>query len=280
MKITNKYGIPDPIVSAVTRDTYSMTGRISVTGLIRSPRIRALESRHDGEITVDASERIWMLLGSSVHAILERADTTNHLSEERLSAEVLGWKVSGQADLFSSDGTLSDYKVVSVFSYLLGEKSEWVEQLNAYAWLYRKSGFEPKKLQIVSILRDWVSSRAFDEDYPNAPIVITPIPLWDDEKAEEWIKGRVKIHQEAESLPDDKLPHCTDNERWARPDSWAVIKEGNKKAYRVFDANSKASEMLATLDEKKGYKVEHRKGEFVRCERFCNARPFCSQAKQ
>src|SRR3990167_5284371 len=122
MQLSNKYNLPDTIVSAVKNDSYSHSGAISITGLIRPPRMRSLEMRHDSEITIDASERIWSLLGQSVHAILARADTTNHLSEERLNAEVLGWKVSGQADLYSQDGTISDYKVTSVFSFLLGEK--------------------------------------------------------------------------------------------------------------------------------------------------------------
>ena len=52
------------------------------------------------EITADISERIWILLGQSVHTILERANEGRKdvLSELRMYSEVLGWTVSGQPD--------------------------------------------------------------------------------------------------------------------------------------------------------------------------------------
>lgn len=103
MVITNKFNLPAPLVSAIKNDPYVHVGDISITSLIASPRKRQLELRHADEITEDASDRIWMLLGTSVHAILERADTRNHLTEERLTAKVLGWTVSGQPDLLGED---------------------------------------------------------------------------------------------------------------------------------------------------------------------------------
>lgn len=273
MNITNVNNLPQPLVSAVRRDPYSSKADISITGLIRPPRMRVLEKRHDAEISVDVSERIWTLLGQSVHAILERADTSNHLAEERLSTEVLGWKVSGQVDLYSQDGTIQDYKVTSCYSFLLGDKPEWEQQINAYAWLYRKAGFPVKRAQIVAILRDWVSSKAGEEGYPKAPVLTVDIDLWADSKVQTWVEERVRLHQEAEDVPDDALPHCTDQERWSRPDTWAVKKEGNKKAYRVFTNPIDAADLAI----KHGMIVDHRKGENVRCERFCLAAPFCSQ---
>jgi hypothetical protein len=89
-------------------------GDISVTGLILPPRIRQLEIRHSDEIVEDVSEGIWRLIGSVGHKILERADTTNHLAEERLTARVAGWTVSGKADLLGPDMVLDDYKFRSV----------------------------------------------------------------------------------------------------------------------------------------------------------------------
>ena len=84
-------------------DPYKQVGDISITALISAPRKRQLELRHQYEITEDASERVYMLLGSAVHAILERADTKDSLPEERLTAEVLGWTISGQPDLLGPD---------------------------------------------------------------------------------------------------------------------------------------------------------------------------------
>ena len=235
--------------------------------------MRVLEYRHSDKISEDVSDHVWRLLGQSVHAILERSDTRNHLAEERLTADVLGWTVSGQADLLDAEGTLSDYKVTSTFSFSLGEKPEWEQQLNMYAWLYRKAGFDVKKLQIVAILRDWVSSRAGQDGYPECGVLTVEIPLWDNRKIEDFVFERVTLHQRAEKIEDADLPNCTDQERWLRPESWAVKKPTNVRAFRVFDNEASARAMA----EEKKMLVEHRPGEAVRCERFCLASQFCSQ---
>jgi hypothetical protein len=99
LKYTNKLGLPAPLASAVIRDTYQKVGDLSVTALIMPPRKRILEKRHDEEISVDVSDQLWMLLGSSVHAVLERADTSGHLAEERMTVCVGDAMLSGQPDL-------------------------------------------------------------------------------------------------------------------------------------------------------------------------------------
>jgi len=63
MRILNKYNLPEPLVKAVTWDNKPRKG-FSVTDLIQPPRITQLTRRHFDEIEVDASERIWVLLGS------------------------------------------------------------------------------------------------------------------------------------------------------------------------------------------------------------------------
>ena len=54
---SNKFNLPQPLVSAVQRDPYQKAGDISVTSLIKAPRMRILEDRHDSEITIDVSDR-------------------------------------------------------------------------------------------------------------------------------------------------------------------------------------------------------------------------------
>ena len=103
MEITNKENLPQPLFSAIVADNYDKVGDISVSQLIKSPRQRALELRHDEEITVDASTMLWLLLGNTIHAVLERADTKDHLVEERLTMEVNGWVVSGKRDLLGDE---------------------------------------------------------------------------------------------------------------------------------------------------------------------------------
>jgi hypothetical protein len=71
--ITNNFGLPEPLIKAMEFDGHVTNGDISCSELISSPRIRLLKKKHKHEITEDASDRIWSLIGSSVHSILERA---------------------------------------------------------------------------------------------------------------------------------------------------------------------------------------------------------------
>ena len=96
--------------------------------------------KHQYEIERDAVDQIWSLFGTSVHAILERSeDTMFSETEQRLYAEVNGWKFSGAIDrqeIDKKDGSVNivDYKVTSVWSVIFG-KVEWERQLNCYAYL-------------------------------------------------------------------------------------------------------------------------------------------------
>ena len=123
MQITNNAGLPQALVDAVTNDPYQQSGHISVTGLIQPPRIRQLTMRHD--ITVDASDRIWMLLGSNVHEIIERTNNKDALQEERLSMVVEGWRLTGATDLYDN-GIITDFKTTSVWSVLFHMKDVYV----------------------------------------------------------------------------------------------------------------------------------------------------------
>jgi hypothetical protein len=38
--------------------------------------------------------------------------------------------------------------------------------------------------------------------------------MWRPEDAELYLEQRVALHQSAKDKPDDKLPPCTDEERW------------------------------------------------------------------
>ena len=74
MKITNISNLPKVIERAVINDPYDSSGsNISTTRLIAPPRIRVLEMRNWDLIEDDVSNRIFSLLGQSVHHILERS---------------------------------------------------------------------------------------------------------------------------------------------------------------------------------------------------------------
>lgn len=117
MKLTNKLGLPEAIVRAVANDSYEPGhGDMSITTLIDSPRIAVLSRQYREEIEEDAADRIFSLLGQSIHEILRRANSSG-IVEKRLYADIEGWKISGQFDrieYFKDYGLLSDYKVTCV----------------------------------------------------------------------------------------------------------------------------------------------------------------------
>lgn len=70
--ITNIHNLPETILEAVKFDTHRSPGDISVTQIIDAPQIRILKKMH--KVDEDVSERVWALMGTAIHHILERAN--------------------------------------------------------------------------------------------------------------------------------------------------------------------------------------------------------------
>lgn len=272
MKLTNRAGLPEAIVEAVRNDGYSRgDADISVTALIGPPRKAAIEERYAAELEEDASDRIWSLLGQSIHTILERANRSG-VAERRLSIVVEGWKLSGGMDLYEEGDTLADYKTTSAWSVKGGVKDEWEKQLNCYAEILRNHGHAPKRLKIVAILRDWSKLEARrDPEYPQSQVVQFDVPLWEQERAKSYIRERVILHQQARV----SLPECTADERWAKPTKYALMKVGGLRAVKLYDSETDAR-AHASVDPR-NLRVEVRPGESTRCEAYCSAARFCTQ---
>jgi hypothetical protein len=219
MRYTNNCNIPESIADAIKKNTYDVKRNdpkiISITTLINAPRVRQLTIRHWDEIEEDVADGIWRLLGSSVHSVMDRIKQENRFIEERLTEEVNGVFVTGKADLYegATEG-IEDYKVTSVYK-VKNDVKDWETQLNSYAWFYRKIGFNVKKIQVNAILRDWRKGESKrQKEYPSFAFKQIDIPLWTFEKQDNYIRERVKIHLEAQSLEDKDLPLCTEEERW------------------------------------------------------------------
>jgi hypothetical protein len=284
MRWSNNQNLPAPLAAAIRNDSYKKVGWISATSLLQPPQKRVLEARHHNEIVTDVSENIFSLLGQVVHGILERSATSNEVPERRLIVTVRGKEVSGQADLFeslhASGGLLSDYKTVSVAAFQAGDKDSWEQQLNIYAYLFAKHGIEVKQLQIVAIFRDFSKRKARrDKDYPQSGVQLIPIPLWPLDKAEAFIDERVRLHLEAEALPDSKLPPCSDSERWMQEGVWKVYGANKDRSLRNFTGEGAEAAARALAKEKKAEAV-FVAGEAIRCTDYCKAAPFCQQLKR
>ena len=280
MIITNHYGAPATLVALARNDFYSKgKADYSVTELLSPPRVRRLQERHDPALKKDVSDMLWALLGSALHVVAERASAEGHVTEERIFANVDGTLVSGAIDLqeMTNEGVIiTDYKFTSAYA-VMSEKKEWEEQLNLYKWLVESVKRIPvKSLKICALIRDF-SRHDRRENYPESPIHMVDIPMWDSVKAEGFVRSRLNMHAEAKfaDAMGEKLRHCTDEERWFSETTYAVKKEGRKTAVRVFKTIEEANE-LATKE--KAHYVETRAGEPRRCSgNYCNVAEYCDQ---
>jgi|TARA_R100001460_G_scaffold24263_6_gene48699 hypothetical protein len=287
MKISNNFNLPQSFLDFARNDKYTKgDSDISVTTLIDSPRIRKMREHFANERSVDVVDMVWPLFGTAVHHILEgNKNKENVVAEERLYAEVDGWKLSGAIDQQTINGKnieILDYKVTSVWSVIYGKK-EWENQLNCYAYLVqRNKDKRVNKLTICAILRDWSRRDAERKpDYPQAPVVLVDVDLWSDTKRIEYVHERISAHQNADMMYDqeNEFVLCNDNETWKREDSWAIKKRGQKRAMRVFD--NKQSAIDFQKEQTVPVEMEYREGELTRCNgNFCGVAEFCSQYRE
>ncbi|MHC1728534.1 MAG: hypothetical protein AB9866_21460 [Syntrophobacteraceae bacterium] len=292
--LTNRMNLPQQILTAIRRDPYSRgDADISVTQLIKPPRIVQLQKRHDEQIQEDASDRIWALLGQLGHAILERGDPTGAVHEKRISVMVDGWKVSGASDVYVTQQaiyeadvityreippTIRDYKFIKVMAAGF-DHPDWEEQLNLLAYLWREQGFPVDNLEIVAIYRDWskVLYERNPHGYPPAAKVYKQ-KLWDHELQERFIGQRVAMHKMAERVEDKFLPFCTPEDQWRRPPKWAVMHPKKVKAVKLCDTHDEAQTYILGIGkDRAAHFIEHRPSVATRCEMFCDVNCFCDQ---
>ncbi len=278
-KLTNLYGLPESFVNIVTRvlGKYDK-GRadFSVTELVSPARICELKRAHKGEYTMDVSDYVYMVWGSLVHQALQEADDPNVLTEERVFMERAKVIISGQWDRLTQDGVLDDYKMCSHYAIADGLKDEWIAQLNLLAILARETGFTVNTIRAQCWLRDHSPAKAHRGEHPPHPIVIIEAPLWEQKQTEHYLRNRLQVHLHARDQGVDII-HCTDEERWARPDAWAVQKPKNKRASRVMPAEAEAIEWRNDQKKPADYDIVFRQGAQVRCADYCEVAQFCDQ---
>lgn len=278
MNYTNELGLPAPLAAALTKDSYSRgDASYSATGLLRPPRMAALFDDPDNIMFRDVSENLWTLFGTAVHSILEDSKHPDFITEERLYCSVSGIKLSGAIDVqhVQSDGTrvLQDYKTRKAYGVMNNDSDE--KQLNIYAYIAHKNGIKVSGLQIINFIKDWSKHEAARKpDYPPQDIFIQNIPLWPIEQTEAFVMERIAAHEEARA---GNLPDCTDEERWLRDDKFAVMKEKRVRAVRVFDSQEEAETFIAAQKDADKHTIDHRRGQPLRCEQFCDVSDYCDQ---
>lgn len=305
MRWTNRLNLPEWICRPIQRswEAHDPQADYSVTQLINPPQMRVLLSRYHDKVVVDYADQIWAFFGSCMHAVLAREEIPGAIKEQRVFLTVpyegRTISVSGQPDVVNTlEGIIEDYKFTSVFAYQKG-KLEWEQQLNSYVPMVETAHkMAVRGLKVWGALRDHMDSQVIPGgDYPPEKLQCTIIPVWEKYKAFGFLQARVAAHEQAKQLFDEDLPPCLGwesemagglNEMWEKPEGWAIKKAGAKAAYRVLQipgqaGNEAACELALRMNKGKmdgPYGVEHRPGRRVRCEKYCQAAPFCHQFKQ
>jgi len=279
MKFSNRLGLPQAIVNAMQNDPYSKNGAdYSVTELLKPARIRALTEKHKEELSEDVEDGLYRLYGQIVHGILERGNAAD-LAEKRFFGTFSGKIVSGQIDTLTLDANeiLSDFKFTTAYKFKPNQEPEpdWVSQMNLQLELLRINGYDAEKLQIVGLIRDHskLEAKRSPDSYPQSPIAILDIPIWPREKTVAFINMRIAEHESAKQ----ELPECSDSDRWAKKNAYAVVKGARAVNGGVQYSLAAAKEILK---KHPGARIEFRPGENVRCANYCSVAQFCSQYQE
>lgn len=280
MKITNKYGLPEPFVQALVKNYRPTPNRYGVTTLLRGATQTVLERRHHDEITMDASEGIFMIFGTAVHQILENSgDQPGIYKEFRLEVPAGDGKsvISGIADVYDSNtGTVIDYKTGSVWKAKIGDWEDYRRQIALYAWMLNAHGYPCHTGQIVLMMKDHSKAEAKRKpDYPPYPVHVQTFHFTDEElsQAHREALDKVLLIRDLMELPTEDLPPCAPEERWNTGDRWAVMSDPKKKAVRVLDSREAAEKYME--DTGKGKYIEARPGQDKRCADYCSVSSFC-----
>ena len=277
MQVTNRLGLPAAFVHAVSTERHNAPHCYSATTLNKGAKEIVLTDRHYDEITVDASEQIWAVWGTAVHALLE-SEKDDNFHEERFKVAVGNSWVTGQVDSYDMErGIINDWKTASVWKVQFADFADWRAQGLTYAWLLTKSGLEVKKCRFVALLKDHSKTKAkHDASYPQSPVFVYEFDVTAEDLAatEARIIAKVTEIENAYKLGDDDIEPCTLEERWADGEKYAVMKNGRKTAVKLFDNQQDAEAYAGELGN--SHYVEHRPAVSRKCEDYCSCCDFCN----
>lgn len=279
--LTNRLGLPKPFVDAAKRTREVRRDSYSCTTLLKGTCETVLTRRHSDEIVEDVSDKIWSIFGTAVHKILEESqETEDQIKEATVFTAIDGCTITGRFDLYdASTETVTDYKTTSVFKYKKGDFEDYRKQLLIYCCLLTVNGFAANNGEVILILRDWIQSKAKTEkDYPDCQVQKITFNFTESDLIDiaHFMREKITALKEAQTVPDDELIPCNEHERWHTNDMWAVVKDGKKKAYRLFDSEEQANIVVDVFKEQgKNYHVEYRPGTDAKCEGYCAVRKWC-----
>ena len=288
MIITNVYDFPQAFVNAISIDHEYKPNEYRATSMLKGFKELLLTRRHDNKIMVDVSDMVWSIFGTAVHNLFkEQKETDSELKEERLRTQIGNYILTGQPDLYCyKTQTLTDYKTTSVWKIIHKSYDDWYRQMYIYSFLLSEYNFPVKEARIIPFLKDHSKTTALrDADYPQHPTFPITFPITDKdiEYTKAWLTERFSLIKKYESLPDDEIPVCTEEERWYTGDKYAVTKEGRKSAVRLLDTEEEAKQYIKDKIKESDLKkisIVKRKGVDNKCTGYCYCNKFCNYYKE
>lgn len=271
MNLTNKFNLPIQIVEACKRDDHRVAD-FSVTQLLKGATEIALEKKYADNLSIDVSENLNALFGTAFHKMLEEKVQLESQENEKFMTVLLpnGYKVSGISDCVDYGlQEIVDYKTCSVWKFMFKDFEDWRNQTKCYNYLlYATEDKLFKKAKIIAFIKDWSQREAEkNPEYPQCPIQVLRFEFTENEilsVEDDWTHKTDEVKKRLES---ENWGVCEESERWAKPRTWAVMKNQNKKAEKVFQSEDEAQ---AYAEEKgKGFWVQERAGEDTKCDKYC-----------
>lgn len=269
---------PDLLAWALEHDNYSKDGAdFTTTEILKPPQMTYLAQKHDGQ-SMPRYKAFMSLMGTGVHNALENAAPKDAIVERRFFQEFVidGETVSlgGKPDLIHQN-LLNDYKVILVNGRPTEnepKKEHWLQgQFNSY--LAIRNNVPVSTGCVEYIFRDWNYGMAERQSsYPQTPNQAMPFDLLPLDVIEAMIIERLTLHVRAKKGINTP---CTDEERWKRPDSWALKKPASKRARKLCTSAEEALE-----HKKQGEEIEFRAGGCIRCDSWCEYSHVCPQNNQ
>jgi hypothetical protein len=315
VKYTNKNNIPLAMCVMLLADDYDYNPAektVSATTLLDTTKQIILSHRLTGEGLDDVSNKIDTVLGSALHAALEKAwlnnpqklmlmlgysqDIVNRVVvnptilnennipvyvEQRATKQLAGWTISGKFDIVS-DGRVEDLKTRKAWAWIHQSNiNKDILQLSIYKWL------NPDKIvQDIGIIhwfiKNWDKVESFKKrDYPQSQILNQQLRLKSPQETEQILIHKLSELDKYWNSPEEDIPPCKENEEdlWMRPSEWKYYSKPEHTSCAKGGTYNNSSEAYMRLSREGNIgKVVEVKSKATKCN-WCDAASICQQRK-
>lgn len=280
--LTNKYNISDAIYNACLVNNHITIGDISCTQLLDAPQVRMLRKQHD--VQEDVVDRIWALMGTAVHYVVELGEIT--IREARIlleAAEVLMKQDQEKAanwmykfidekypehknkDILTETTlsyTIEGMTFSGTFDRFTISKGLLDDYKNTSAWAYMNPESIKKWVGQQNTYAFLLREHGYDvkasqitaifRDFSASKKFTTGYP----QKPVETFPVKLQSHKfmmefltkrirlHKAAELDNVIPECTTKDRWATTDTFAVTAPGRKRAIKVLPTQSLADAFI------------------------------------